>query len=45
LIRFPHNSADVTISTVLGYLSSYTRKVKIGQYPVGGFVNTQVFSH
>ena len=45
LIRFPYNSADVTISTVLGHLSSYTGQVKMGQYSVGGFVNTQVFSH
>jgi hypothetical protein len=37
------NSADVTISTVLGYVSSYIRPVKMGQHPVGGFVNTQVF--
>jgi hypothetical protein len=43
LIRFPHNAADVTRSTVLGYVSSYIWPVKMGQYPVGGFVNTQVF--
>jgi hypothetical protein len=41
LIRFPHNSADVTRSTVLGNVSSYIRPVKMGQYPVGGFVNTK----
>ena len=45
LVRFPHNSADATRSTVLGYVLSYIRPVKMGQYPVGGFVNTQVFSH
>ena len=44
LIRFPHNSADVTRSTCLGYVSSYIRPVKMGQYPVGGFVYTHVFS-
>jgi hypothetical protein len=32
LIRFPHNSADVTRSTVIGYLSSYIGQVKMGQY-------------
>ena len=45
LIRFPHNSANVTRSTVLGYVSSYIRPVNMGQCPVGGFANTQVFSH
>ena len=45
LIRFPHNSADDTRSTGLGYVSSYIRPVKMVQYPVGGFVNTLVFSH
>ena len=45
LIRFPLNSADVTRSTVLIYLSSYIRQMKMGQYPVGGFGKTQVFSH
>ena len=45
LIQLPHNSEDVTRSTVLGYVSSYIRPVKMGQYPVGGFRNTQVFSH
>jgi hypothetical protein len=44
-IRFPHNSADATRSTVLGNVSSYIRPVTMGQYPVGGLVNTQVFSH
>jgi hypothetical protein len=43
LIRFPHNSADVTRPTVLGYVSSYIRPVQMGHYPVGGFANTQVF--
>ena len=45
LIRFPHNSADGTRSTVLVYVSSYIRPVTMGQYPVGGFANSQVFSH
>ena len=45
LIRFPHDLADVRRSTCLGYLSSYIRPVKMGLYPVGGFVYTQVFSH
>ena len=45
LIRFPHISADATRSTVLGYVLSYIRPVNIGQYSVGGFVNTQVFRH
>jgi hypothetical protein len=26
VIRFPHNSADITRSTVLGHLSSYIRQ-------------------
>jgi hypothetical protein len=33
LIRFPHNSGDATRSTVLGYVSSYIRPEKMGQYP------------
>jgi hypothetical protein len=45
LIQFPYNLAGVTISTVLGYVSSYIWPVEMGQYPVGGFVNIQVFSH
>ena len=45
LIRFPHNSTDATRSTVLGYVLSYIRQVKMSQYRVGGFANTQVFSH
>jgi hypothetical protein len=45
LIRFSHNFADATSSTVLGYVSSYVRPVEMGQYHVGGFPNTQVFSH
>jgi hypothetical protein len=42
LIRFPHNSTDATRSTVLGYVLSYIRQVKMGQYRVGDFANTQV---
>jgi hypothetical protein len=37
--------AGVIIPTVLGYFSSYIWPVLMGQYPVGGFVITQVFSH
>jgi hypothetical protein len=40
LIRFPHNSADATRSTVLGYVLSYIRPVKMGQYSVGDVANT-----
>ena len=45
LIRFSDNFADVTSSTVLGYVSSYVRPVEMGQYLVGGFLYTHVFSH
>ena len=38
-------SEDATRSTVLGYVSSFIWLVEVGQYPVGGFVNTQVFNH
>ena len=37
LIRFPHNSADASRSTVLGYVSSSIRPVEKGQYPIGCF--------
>ena len=45
LIRFSHNFADATSSTVLGYVSSYVQPVEMAQCHVGGFLNTQVFSH
>ena len=43
LIRFSHNFADATSSTVLDYVSSYVQPVEMGQYHVGGFLNSQVF--